>query len=485
MSNINYDAIDALYPIAGRDNDSQGFRDNFSYIKTGLAVAASEIADIQSKALLKAPLLYSATTSPLNTEWNSDGWGSMQSLRLRRFTTFYKATDELLVSSILNKEYVMRDTINDQFYRFNFTVWGGQAEGSPVTYTRTRVDPNTGRDIMIARSVGEFTLTEFDSNGAYQSGIYIEFGGKIYQIISDTVAGNTPTTAPSKFLEMKFASRFDETVTYSANTIVIYNDAFYISLVETTGNLPTNTSYFSVYAGQDVYYSDEVKFVKSADLVFPEFDPSINETIPNTTAYEDGDIVSFNNRLYSILKESTSQVNTFKYTLVPYELSDDIGFGVRLTRRDTLINTAAESVEVNDFQFNTLSNVIKSNFYGTSWIPAGTQTTSVIIDVVAEGKEYFRYVVDNGFFTIDFINWPEDASGKGLYAKLRVEFVSNGTIRTVDFASSGNKYTSGLGENPYITTPATPGDSIIIDVWSYDKGKNVYFAKVGDFKFTP
>ena len=34
--------IDENYPIAGQDNDSQGFRDNFSIIKTGLATAASE-----------------------------------------------------------------------------------------------------------------------------------------------------------------------------------------------------------------------------------------------------------------------------------------------------------------------------------------------------------------------------------------------------------------------------------------------------------
>ena len=32
-SNINSDAIDKDYPVAGQDNDSQGFRDNFNTIK--------------------------------------------------------------------------------------------------------------------------------------------------------------------------------------------------------------------------------------------------------------------------------------------------------------------------------------------------------------------------------------------------------------------------------------------------------------------
>lgn len=40
--------INALYPVAGQDNNSQGFRDNFSYIKTGLTTAASEITDLQT-----------------------------------------------------------------------------------------------------------------------------------------------------------------------------------------------------------------------------------------------------------------------------------------------------------------------------------------------------------------------------------------------------------------------------------------------------
>ena len=42
--------INALYPVAGQDNNSQGFRDNFSYIKTGLTTAASEITDLQTHA---------------------------------------------------------------------------------------------------------------------------------------------------------------------------------------------------------------------------------------------------------------------------------------------------------------------------------------------------------------------------------------------------------------------------------------------------
>jgi len=46
-SNIISGTIDGAYPVAGVDNDTQGFRDNFTIIKTGLATAASEIGSLQ------------------------------------------------------------------------------------------------------------------------------------------------------------------------------------------------------------------------------------------------------------------------------------------------------------------------------------------------------------------------------------------------------------------------------------------------------
>lgn len=39
--------IDENFPVAGQDNDSQGFRDNFNIIKTALGVAKNEITDLQ------------------------------------------------------------------------------------------------------------------------------------------------------------------------------------------------------------------------------------------------------------------------------------------------------------------------------------------------------------------------------------------------------------------------------------------------------
>lgn len=55
-SNINANNIDGNYPVAGQDNDSQGFRDNFTNVKTNFTNAKSEIEDLQSKVVLKSAL---------------------------------------------------------------------------------------------------------------------------------------------------------------------------------------------------------------------------------------------------------------------------------------------------------------------------------------------------------------------------------------------------------------------------------------------
>lgn len=56
MSNITTDSINGNYPIAGQDNSSQGFRDNFTSIKNNLTIAKNELTELQNKVVLKSAL---------------------------------------------------------------------------------------------------------------------------------------------------------------------------------------------------------------------------------------------------------------------------------------------------------------------------------------------------------------------------------------------------------------------------------------------
>lgn len=52
-SQITTTNINGDYPIAGQNNSTQGFRDNFTAIKDNLELAAQEITDLQARAILK------------------------------------------------------------------------------------------------------------------------------------------------------------------------------------------------------------------------------------------------------------------------------------------------------------------------------------------------------------------------------------------------------------------------------------------------
>jgi hypothetical protein len=48
VSNINYLSINENFPVAGQDNDTQTFRDNFDTIKTSLRTAQSEVTALEN-----------------------------------------------------------------------------------------------------------------------------------------------------------------------------------------------------------------------------------------------------------------------------------------------------------------------------------------------------------------------------------------------------------------------------------------------------
>ena len=52
-SNISDTGINSDFPIAGQDNDSQGFRDNFTTIKANFVAAKTEIESIQTNGAVK------------------------------------------------------------------------------------------------------------------------------------------------------------------------------------------------------------------------------------------------------------------------------------------------------------------------------------------------------------------------------------------------------------------------------------------------
>jgi len=102
-------------------------------------------------------------TSPLGTEWNSEGWGDLTGFNTRTYTTFYEALNGAVGNNIIGAELVMHDTINDQYYKFSFSNWGGNNGGS-YAYTRTLVeDPNYFRKTDYGDEVDDVFIGVDDS----------------------------------------------------------------------------------------------------------------------------------------------------------------------------------------------------------------------------------------------------------------------------------------------------------------------------------
>jgi hypothetical protein len=96
-STINPNNIDGAYPVAGQDNDSQGFRDNFTNTKTNFSYAAAEITDLQNKAVLKSAL----TGTTLN---NNMGGSILSNAQLQDMSETKVSLASVVGSQILDYE---------------------------------------------------------------------------------------------------------------------------------------------------------------------------------------------------------------------------------------------------------------------------------------------------------------------------------------------------------------------------------------------
>lgn len=101
-SQIVSSTLDEDFPVAGQDNDSQGFRDNFSVIKTGLETAASEISVLQ------------ATTAKLGSEENNDFLGGI--ISNVQLSNAYKLSTTVTINEIVveDADYFKVSKVNSE-----------------------------------------------------------------------------------------------------------------------------------------------------------------------------------------------------------------------------------------------------------------------------------------------------------------------------------------------------------------------------------
>jgi len=141
-SNIKSETIDATFPVAGVDNDTQGFRDNFNVIKDSLASAKQEVEDLQTNA------------AKLNEANNFSGNNIIQA-NLQAVTQEFFETEGILNSS---------QNINfDNGHYQSFTV-DGSSTPITLTFDNWPADGSNGKlRLELTKSAGSDVYMSFDT----------------------------------------------------------------------------------------------------------------------------------------------------------------------------------------------------------------------------------------------------------------------------------------------------------------------------------
>ena len=197
-SNINPNNIDGAYPVAGQDNDSQGFRDNFTNTKTNFSYASEEISDLQAKAVLKSAL----TGTTLNNNMNNSILSNAQLLAVSAPRIALGTVTSATVNFNASPYYTL--TLGGATTTVSFTNFPSagqvarvrlQVTVSDITYTLTlpaSVSVGTANTQGFASSIITFNRT-----GVYEYEFETSDGGTTFSIF-DLNQNRDPVYLPSK-----------------------------------------------------------------------------------------------------------------------------------------------------------------------------------------------------------------------------------------------------------------------------------------------
>lgn len=153
MSAINTGSINVNYPVPGINNNSQGFRDNFTGIKNNLDIASSEITELQNKAIVKTAI----TGVPLDNDMNNTIISNAQTLRFRG--TVYSLGNNLsgVVNIDLTKGDVQVGTVTGNV-QLEFSKWAPAGTFSSVQVILTSASPAYQISLPASVTTGISTL---------------------------------------------------------------------------------------------------------------------------------------------------------------------------------------------------------------------------------------------------------------------------------------------------------------------------------------
>ncbi len=150
MSNINYASINENFPVAGEDNDTQVFRDNFDTIKTSLRYAKEELEVLQDSAT-GAARLNAANDFNLNEITNAK---------------FVANQDKVFNAGNWNVATCQVDYLNGNYQIFRFGTAGGAVSMDFVNLPVNTVTPGVGKITLELYTDGTSQTLSFAVTGS-------------------------------------------------------------------------------------------------------------------------------------------------------------------------------------------------------------------------------------------------------------------------------------------------------------------------------
>jgi hypothetical protein len=253
-SQINPNDIDGAYPVAGQDNDSQGFRDNFTNTSTNFQYAADEITDLQNNAVLKAAL----TGTTLDNNMNGSLLYNFEASQVAGTVNPLGTTSGTVTLDWTNGSYQTLTTSGSVVLGFTNFPASGVAASIVLRINVT----STGYTLTLpgAVSIGTDNLQGYVSNVITFStiGTYIfEFttvnGGSAISVV-DLIRNRDPIYLPSaEDLAASAAASLTKTTSY-----------FTTSAAETATLAAGYTGQIKVFSAVDVTAGDMVITVSNA-----------------------------------------------------------------------------------------------------------------------------------------------------------------------------------------------------------------------------
>jgi len=186
-------------------------------IDTDVAITRASAQPIYNPILDPVGWVWANPIMPSGTLWNADGWGDLSNVADRVYLPFYDALNFQIGNNVVGAELVMKDTVNNKYYKFNFTQWTQGGGGTPATNQLDRTNSPADGTIVTISGVNQyqynlannewtrlrdnaiFTLLDDAINTDDYSQVNIDYNSPIATLTANVsgVSGNTITTTVS------------------------------------------------------------------------------------------------------------------------------------------------------------------------------------------------------------------------------------------------------------------------------------------------